>query len=206
MIAPDPGNDAERTALTVQSLMRAISFSGIVVAGCFVVAACSSAVGVKDSNQHCNQAAGAGCALGRSSWDVSLSSIIITSSQSASPIACVPKAFTMHLEPEAGGLGATLGYNGGVSGGQFTLRDRTYELVSPLAVNSCEGGLEIRQLSLNASDGNGDGVADLIGGSGVGTGSIVAGDVFLGFTFSFDLSGTPDVTRPTLISPGGSIR
>ena len=101
-------------------------------------------------------------------------------------------------------MGATLGYNGVVSGGQFTLRDRTYELVDPLAVPdpSCEADFEITQLSLNASDGNGDGVADLIGGNGVGTGSIVEGDTIPRFTFSFDLSGTPDVTRPTLISPG----
>ena len=187
--------------------MRTTFFGGILLAGCFGAAACSSTPGGQDGGQDVAQDGGRdgapGASLGRSSWEVSLSVTVTTNLPFE--VSCSPQTFTMYLEPQSGGLGATLGHNGWVvGGGQLAQRDQTYELVAPLAVPSpgCDGTFEMTRMSLHPTDGNGDGVAEQLVGDGTGTGHVFGGDVGYQFSFSFTLSGTPDVTRPKLMAPG----
>lgn len=162
---------------------------GLVLAAGLVSAACT----------------GGGSSLARSSWEVSLP-LTVTSMQRPFPLSCSALTFTMHLEPQAVGLDATLGYNGRVTSGQLVPKDGAYELVAPLPLpgrTECgEASFGMTRLSLHAADGSGDGVADLISGQGDGTGTMPLDDEIYRFAFSFELSGTPDVTRPTLIAPG----
>jgi hypothetical protein len=148
-------------------------------------------------------------ALGKSSWEVS---VVVSDvrAQYGVPPACQDFAFTMHLEPAADGLDVTSGTGGELMGGKLVKNGRAYMSAAPVGLpadGSCptaafRSGVSTTSLSLTASDADGDSVADQITGGGQGEGSsLISGDVLTPFTFTFALSGHPDVTAPQVHLP-----
>jgi hypothetical protein len=148
--------------------------------------------------------------LTTSSWDVVLT---VTSAGPSTPfglpVSCPPVAFTMHLDPDGSErLKATLGRDGQVMVGSLVENGDSYGLgadMADIALPSPGGcgsqGFSMTQLALRGTDANGDRIAEALSGSGAGSGLDVVGDQGYAFPFTFELSGTPDVTAPHLLVP-----
>jgi hypothetical protein len=105
-------------------------------------------------------------------------------------------------------LKAISGRNGAVLTGELirgTQSSPSYSVNKRLPVPTSDGcqlpSIDITELTLQASDENGDGIADSIGGSGKASGVKILGDVGFTIELSFTLQGVPDATKPSLLAP-----
>lgn len=152
-------------------------------------------------------AAAASVPLGEGSWNTTLA-LTITKSVGTSSIKCTAAAFTLHLSPSGNDLKAISGADGSVLVGGLvgdTQSKHTYTVSQALAVptrGNCDlSSINITELTLQASDADGDGTADGITGKGKANGMMILGDQGFTVELSFTLEGVPDATKPSLLLP-----
>jgi len=145
--------------------------------------------------------------LAESSWNTSLA-LTVTKSAGIVNINCAATGFTLHVSPSGSNLKAIIGGVGFVQPGELigdSAGAPTYSVSRALPVpasSECDlESIELTQLALRASDADGDGTADRIGGRGKANGRVVVGDQGFTAELSFTLEGVPDTTQPTLVAP-----
>ncbi|HET7544455.1 MAG TPA: hypothetical protein VFK05_31505, partial [Polyangiaceae bacterium] len=144
--------------------------------------------------------------LGESSWNTTLA-LTVTKSNSPVSVKCTAADVTLHFSPSGDKLKVIGGGEGAVTNGELvrgTQSSPTYSVNQPLSVPmgaECDlAGVSITELTLQASDADGDGTADRIGGSGKANGHMIVGDQGFMVELSFELLGVPDTTRPRLLT------
>jgi len=152
-------------------------------------------------------AAAGSVTLGEGSWNTTLA-LTITKSVGTSSIKCTAAAFTLHLSPSGNALKAISGADGSVLVGGLvsdTQSEHTYSVSQALPVptrGDCDlSSINITELTLQASDADGDGTADGITGKGKANGMMILGDQGFTVELSFNLEGVPDATKPSLLLP-----
>ncbi|MEI9941037.1 MAG: hypothetical protein WDO69_27785 [Pseudomonadota bacterium] len=145
--------------------------------------------------------------LGEGSWDTTLA-LTVTKATSNASISCAAASFTMHFSPSGSNLKAILGRDGAVQPGELirsTQSSPRYSVGQALSIPTgagCElSDIAFTELTLQAWDENGDGIADRIGGTGKAGGYFILGDQGLPVELSFTLQGVPDTTMPSLLGP-----
>ena len=145
--------------------------------------------------------------LGESSWDTTLA-LTVTKSDPQAAFSCSGARFMLHFSPSGSNLKAISGRNGAVLTGELirgTQSSPSYSVNQRLPIPTGDGcdllSIDITELTLQASDEGGDGIADSIGGSGKARGVQIRGDVGFTIEFSFTLQGVPDATKPSLLAP-----
>jgi len=145
--------------------------------------------------------------LGEGSWDTALA-LTVTESVPNASISCPATSFTLHFSPSGSDLKAILGRDGSVQLGQLirgTQSSPSYSVGQMLDVPTradCNlRSIYVTELTLQAWDENGDGIADSIGGRGKASGIFIVGDAGRTVELSFTLQGVPDATKPSLLAP-----
>jgi hypothetical protein len=145
--------------------------------------------------------------LGESSWDTTLA-LRVTKQDPTGSVHCTATSFTLHFSPAGSNLKVIGGRDGSVLKGELlrgTQSSPSYSVTDALPVptrGDCNlNGIDITELTLQASDETGDGVADGIAGSGKARGNFILGDQGFTAELSFTLQGVPDSTKPSLLAP-----
>jgi len=152
-------------------------------------------------------AAGDSVLLSESSWDTTLALTVTKTAPNAS-VSCAAARFTLHFSPSGSNLKAISGRDGTVQTGELirsTESSPSYSVTQvlrvPTGADCTLGSVDITELTLQAWDENGDGIAHGIGGSGKARGNVILGDVGFTIELSFTLQGVPDKTKPSLLAP-----
>ena len=131
----------------------------------------------------------------------------VTKNASNATFSCAAASFTLHVSPSGNNLKAIVGRNGAVQTGELiggTQSSPRYSVRQALSVptgGGCDSNsVNITELTLQAWDDSGDGIADRIAGSGKATGNLILGDVIYTVELSFTLQGVPDATKPSLLA------
>jgi hypothetical protein len=145
--------------------------------------------------------------LGEGSWDTTLA-LTITKSVPNASVSCQAAHFALHFSPSGKDLNAISGRDGAVLTGTLVRGSQSsprYSVDQPLPVPTRDGcdmsSVDITELSLQAWDESGDGIADHVRGSGKAQGTFILGDVVFPVELSFTLQGVPDSTKPSLLAP-----
>lgn len=150
---------------------------------------------------------GAFVSLGESSWDTKLA-LTVTKSTGSVNVKCTAADFTLHFSPLGDRLKAISGRDGAVMAGELVRSAQgspTYSVSQALQVptrGDCDLiSISITDLTLQASDADGDGTADSIRGRGKANGFWIVGDTGLMVELGLELQGVPDKTKPLLLAP-----
>ncbi len=148
-----------------------------------------------------------------SSWDTALS-LRVLAQRDGLPVICTSTAFSLHLTPRAETVDVISGRDGVVFGGQLRPTTSggppsTYGLAIPMQVSTFGGDCElfsmgVTELALHPLDSDGDGIADLIDGSGKAIGAQIQGDQIFDVDLAFSWHSSPDGTAPALLEPTSS--
>jgi hypothetical protein len=145
--------------------------------------------------------------LGEGSWDTTLV-LTVTQAVPNATVTCAAASITLHFSPSGSNLKAISGRDGSVETGEL-IRDAQgsprYAVGEPLPIPTgadCDLiNIQLNELTLQAWDESGDGIAERIGGSGEARGYFIVGDVGHPVELTFTLQGVSDASRPSLLAP-----